>query len=786
MHKSAPFHSCLLMLLVLLVSFSKAQNSCKLEFSGRVMDYDTHQPLQGALIQVHDLNISTTTDTAGRFIIQHLCSGNHSISISHIGCTTISEHIHFKKSMYHVFELPHLANQLQEVVVSGFKKTQVGQLQQDIKEQALEMSRGTTLGEALSKITGVTVLQTGTNIFKPVINGLHSNRVLIINNGIRQEGQQWGSEHAPEIDPYIANKLTVIKGASSIQYGGDAIGGVVLVEPKLLPNTVGKYAELNTAVFSNNRMGVLSGFWQQHLKRQPFSYRVQATIKRGGNAHTPNYWLANSGLAEANLSVAAAYQMKNSGHDFFYSLFNTKIGIFSGSHIGNVTDMLQAINVGEPPEYIKKEGFSYVINRPFQQVQHHLFKHKYYHILPNKSRINVVSALQYNSRDEFDTKRFASSSNNPQLSLQLFSASTEMNWEHQLLRKTKSNWGVTASYQQNSYQYRYFIPNYQSMNAAIFLIEKYQWQKWQLEAGIRHDIKWLSAITSNTGKIYKNQLFSGTNGTVGLNYTHSDVWQSSLHIGTAWRSPHINELFSDGLHHGAARIEKGNSQLQPERAYSLALGSQLQTNHWQLSVGLFTKSIQNFIYLNPVYPPELTIRGAFPTFAYTQTNALLYGLDANSEWQINHHLSLLTKLSLLRAKNATTNEWLIAMPSDRLEQAIKYHFSDAGKWKEPYIQLAILHVWKQHRIPASGNIPFIQPDGTTKWLADYANPPEAYFLLNAEASITHQGRKNKQVIGLVINNLSNTVYKDYLNSFRYFAHEMGANIALKVKFPFQL
>jgi iron complex outermembrane recepter protein len=786
MHKSAPFYSCLLMLLVLLVSFSKAQNSCKLEFSGRVMDYDTHQPLQGAIVRVHDINIATTTDTSGYFFIQHLCAGNHSISISHIGCTTISEHIHFKKNMYHVFELPHLANQLQEVVVSGFKKTQVGQLQQDIKEQALEMSRGTTLGEALSKITGVTVLQTGTNIFKPVINGLHSNRVLIINNGIRQEGQQWGSEHAPEIDPYIANKLTVIKGASSIQYGGDAIGGVVLVEPKLLPNTVGKYAELNTAVFSNNRMGVISGFWQQHLKRQPFSYRVQATIKRGGNARTPNYWLANSGLAEANLSVAAAYQMKNSGHDFFYSLFNTKIGIFSGSHIGNVTDMLQAINVGEPPEYIKKEDFSYIINRPYQQVQHHLFKHKYYQILPNKSRINVVSALQYNSRDEFDTKRFASSNNNPQLSLQLFSASTEMNWEHQLLRKTKSNWGVTASYQQNSYQYRYFIPNYQSMNAAIFLIEKYQWQKWQVEAGIRHDIKWLSAISSNTGKIYKNQLFSGTNGTVGLNYTHSDVWQSSLHIGTAWRSPHINELFSDGLHHGAARIEKGNSQLQPERAYSLALGSQLQTNHWQLSVGLFTKSIQNFIYLNPVYPPELTIRGAFPTFTYTQTNALLYGLDANSEWQINHHLSLLTKLSLLRAKNTTTNEWLIAMPSDRLEQAIKYHFSDAGKWKEPYIQLAILHVWKQHRIPASGNIPFIQPDGTTQWLADYANPPEAYFLLNAEASITHQGRKNKQVIGLVINNLSNTIYKDYLNSFRYFAHEMGTNIALKIKFPFQL
>jgi iron complex outermembrane receptor protein len=84
-------------------------------------------------------------------------------------------------------------------------------------------------------LAGVTTLQTGSSISKPVIHGLHSNRILIMNNGVRQEGQQWGSEHAPEIDPFIATRLSVVKGAAGVRYGSDAIGGVILVEPEELP-----------------------------------------------------------------------------------------------------------------------------------------------------------------------------------------------------------------------------------------------------------------------------------------------------------------------------------------------------------------------------------------------------------------------------------------------------------------------------------------------------------------------------------------------------------------------
>src|SRR5690606_23000727 len=75
-------------------------------------------------------------------------------------------------------------------------------------EKLLE-SRGENLGESLKRIAGVSTFSTGNSIAKPVIHGMHSNRIMIMNNGIRLESQQWGAEHAPEIDPFLADEITV-------------------------------------------------------------------------------------------------------------------------------------------------------------------------------------------------------------------------------------------------------------------------------------------------------------------------------------------------------------------------------------------------------------------------------------------------------------------------------------------------------------------------------------------------------------------------------------------------
>lgn len=760
---------------------------CYLRIEGTVTDPDTHEMLADAEIQIPNLNKKVLSDSTGHFLFEGICPGIYDLQIFHGDCEPVTLHIHLKDDFKQTIQLTHFYNSLEQVTVSSNLQKQGASASSELKGQDLEQTRGLSLGEALKKIAGVSNLQTGTNIYKPVINGLHSSRVLIINNGIRQEGQQWGSEHAPEIDPYIANKLTVIKGAASIRYGGDAIGGVVLVEPKTLPRLQGVTGEINTAFFSNNRMVVMSGILEGNLRKiSPLSWRVQGTLKRGGNAQTPDYWLQNSGVAEYNFSAAAGWNRDKWGTELFFSSFDTHIGIFTGSHIGNTTDLINAINTGNPPGYITDVGFSYEIDRPRQQVRHYLIKSNSFFQTGNAGKLNVILATQYNSRQEYDLKKFASSANVPQLDLQISTYTGELVWDHNNWKGLKGSMGITTMYQDNWYQYRLFIPQYQLLNTGLFIMEKWNTGKLVFEAALRYDIRNMYSIFANDGTEYPDKNFGSFSGNFGLIYSYENKHRFTANISTGWRAPNANELYSDGLHHGSARIEKGNPLLRAERANSIIAGYQANQKKWQLEAEIFYKYIDNFIFLKPTYPPQLTIRGAFPSFEFVQADARLYGGDISLSVQPDDHLIIRLKTALLWAWNITENDWLIQMPPNQHEAEIQYMFTDRGKWKQPYCKLSIVYAEEQKRVPEKGNIEIKQPDGSIILESDYAPPPPAYTLVNFETGATLQTKDRPVSIILSVNNILNTVYRNYLNAFRYYADEMGTNISLRLKIPFAI
>lgn len=766
-----------------LINSSSAQ--CVLRFSGDVTDSDTRERLAGATIRIKDTRQEVQSDAQGRFLFEGLCPGSYNILITHIGCQPLESHIHLKDDLIKAFVLPHAHSELDEVVVVGANHKHGTAIAEELKGRQLAATRGSSLGESLKGVSGVNVLQTGANIFKPVIHGLHSNRVLILNNGIRQESQQWGSEHAPEVDPYIANRLTVIKGASSIRYGSDAIGGVILVEPRLLPVAAGLYGEVNTAFFSNNRQGVLSGILENNSAKHPaFSWRLQGTLKKGGNARTRDYWLMNSGIEEYNFSAAAGWQQAHRGIEFFYSNFNTKLGIFRGAHIGNVTDLEQAIKRGEPSDDIKNAPFSYTIDRPYQQVHHHLFKIKGFHTTGDAGKLNWVVSGQYNNRMEFDVKRFSSSSDAPQLDLSISTVGTDLVWDHTTWKGLRGTMGVSGSYQFNdSYKQRVFIPNYKAWNGAAFLIEKWSKGKWMAEAGVRYDWRSLFNIENNNNQQFPDQRFSSLSGSAGLSYRWSKELTTTLNFSSAWRAPQINELYSDGLHHSSARIETGNPTLLPERANSWMLNFDYQPFRWSIDIGLYHKNISDFIYLAPDYPPVLTIRGAFPSFSFKQTDARLNGLDANIGYVITAHWKAEVKASVLRAWDKRAGDWLIQMPADRYEAGLQYDFGSARHWQDSYVKLSGQQVLRQTRVPSTGNIEKEQPDGTVRLESDYAPPPPAYLLANLEAGTKLIWGKQPVHLTVTVTNLLNSAYRDYMNAFRYFAWDIGRNIGVRIMLP---
>ncbi|TAE46227.1 MAG: TonB-dependent receptor, partial [Bacteroidetes bacterium] len=331
--KRFPFFACLLGLAACAQPLF-SQTQCPLHVSGYLSDTREGFPLPYAEIYIEQLGKGIVSDSAGHFHLDNICPGDYVLKCSHISCEPKAFHLHLAGDTTLYWVLVTTDPALEAVSIVGKKTAPVLAPQQQLSVRQMEQQAGKSLGDMLSQLSGVSNLHTGATISKPIIHGLHSSRVVILNNGIRQEGQQWGSEHAPEIDPLLATRLTVVKGASAVRYGSGAIGGVILVEPAPLRDSAGIGGRISLGGFSNGRQGFISGRIGGKLAQIPLAWRVQGTLKRAGNLRTPGYYLSNTGMSEANGSAALAWRELNRGMELFYSQFHTQLGIFSASHLG--------------------------------------------------------------------------------------------------------------------------------------------------------------------------------------------------------------------------------------------------------------------------------------------------------------------------------------------------------------------------------------------------------------------------------------------------------------------
>lgn len=750
---------------------------CTYKLSGHVEDMDTKEKLVAATISIKETGKQIISNDKGDFVFTALCSGEYTLIVTHVSCDTVEKKFLLTKD-YHVdIFMPHNRKVLGDVVVETQKGIANTGFKQELSGKLLEQTNGLSLAEALSKMNGITMLQTGSTIAKPVIHGLHGNRILTINNGVRQEGQQWGNEHAPEIDPFIADKLIVIKGVDELRYGSDAIGGVILVEPKALRNKPGYAAEFNTVYFTNNRQYVLSGMFEQQLKKQPaFRYRVQGTFKKGANATTPYYRLNNTGSEEKNFSIAAGWKKNKFNTELFYSHFTTKVGIFTGSHIGNLSDLLNAIAASKPNDVFLGQQ-TYKIQRPFQDVSHDLVKLKTV-FYSGEHKFTALLAGQFNHRKEFDIVR-SSTNKNPQLDLAIYTLTQDLSWEHPKKNSFSGVGGLSMMQQDNSYSGRYFIPNYFAYTFGGYYIEKWSKHKWELQAGIRYDNKSINTtrLKFNSDTINYDFNFSTFASSFNTIFKPTNSWRLNANISLASRAPHVNELLSDGIHHGTATFEKGDIYLKPERSINISAGINYQhpSNNFSIDMLLYSNSINNFIFQQPLPDnPVLTIGGAFPLIVYKQTNAVLYGFDISALIKPATGFEWSSKFSFLHARNKKLNDWLILMPANRLTNELTYNLKDGKKISNTSISVEMMNVMQQKNVPSDSN-----------GKQDYKSPPAAYTLLNMNASSTFQVYKIPVSISFGVRNLFNSVYRDYLNSMRYFSDEMGRNISVRLKIKLQ-
>jgi len=741
---------------------------CQLTLSGSVSDADEKTPLDKAVIRIRETGQVAFSDEEGHYHFYLLCRGTYTLVVSHVSCDSVFWKVRLTGNLVRNVVLPHRVNQLSEITVRGTRDQQPGVVKEELRKTDIDASRGQSLGEILQRATGVTVLQTGSTVFKPVIHGLHSQRVLILNNGVRQEGQQWGSEHAPEIDPFIAERFVILKGAGALRYGPDAIAGAILVEPQALPTDQHFHSTFHTGYFNNNRQYVASLMAAQNLPYAPaFSWRAHATYKRGGNARTPDYWLANTGLEEFNYSLAMGYRKPRFRADLYLSAFNTRLGIFLGSHIGNLTDLENAIR--SPRPILNIDRYDDAIGRPSQQVAHWLARWKSTWYLARADRVVLLAAQQINRRQEFDR---ALLSNRPELDLNIATTSADLSYEQDPQRKVTSIAGIGVIRQENVWSgSRFFIPNFLSWNPYAYALRRYTRQKGMAELGLRYDQKDITVYRNRNNVVTREKRsFGNLSGTAGLNHSLAGGWRLTANMALAWRAPGINELYVNGLHHGSATFEVGDPDLKAEKALNTSLQLRYAADSgWDADLTLYSNYIADFINLIPSGTPTLTLRGAYPTFLFLQTDAWLHGADWHLGRRLTHRWSTMAKGSLLFARDLNARDWLQQMPANRVEAALTW--SIPGKFfKDTYLSPSLLYVARQSRMPSRG--------------IDFLAPPPAYALLHLESSTQFPLGSCAVQVQMSIRNLLNTSYRDYMNRFRYFNDETGRNIQLLLRFHF--
>lgn len=769
-----------LLSILLLPPGVRAQN-CVYTLSGFLSDRHDHTALSGAVIKVGESGIQVMTDSLGHYHIDRLCAGKYTLQTSYIGYQTSEVKVNLSRSRILNIEMSASSIQLKGVEVAGVKPVRKPlQITSHMEGKVLEMTRGESLGETLREIPGVNSVQTGPTISKPVIDGLYGNRVVILNSGVRQEGQQWGSEHAPEVDPFIGDQLTVVKGAASVMYGADAIGGVVFVEPAPLSYSPGVSGRLNLVGMTNSGLGAFSASLEDSPdKNNHFSWRVLGTARIAGNSKSAHYYLKNTGLREYNGALILGYRNKGLSGGLYASSFNTRLGIFSGSNVGSTEDRNNAINRPEPLD-IYQSDLNYSIDRPYQVVNHQILKLHGAYSFEGAGSLNLQYSYQQNDRKEYDVVR-GSSQDKYQYRFELNTQQADLYFEHRPFSGFSGRAGLSGIYQHNTYDGAYLIPFFRSYNSAAFLIERWNKGNLELEGGLRYDYKWMRATKrvnprDNNSVIERPQFeYSQASGTLGASYHLPSDVRFTFTASKGWRPPSINELFIEGVHQGNAAYEKGDRTLKEEASLNLSLGISRQTGRLRGEANFYRNRINNFIYLQPqldsVGEPlfVITQRGGFLSYQYVQVDARFTGADILINYDVSKRLKAGGKYSFVRAYDTHTNDHLIYIPADRVSGTLSYTLPDTRAFKSPSFAVTVSHVARQWRVRDD---------------LDFAPAPAAYNLIDMAVTSAIPVMGYHCNLALTVTNLLNKEYRDYLNRFRYYSADIGRNIALRLQVPF--
>lgn len=774
--------------------------NCNFNFEGRILDSHDNKPLSKATIQIDGLNNTVVTDSKGYFKFTRLCSRKYFVTVSHYQCKSKTFSIKIKKNIQKTVKLEHHINELNEVIVLGEQnKSSNTILENKISNEIIENNSASNLGDILKNVSGISSINTGNSIVKPVVNGLYGSRVAILNNEVNIQDQQWGIEHAPSIDINSASNIYVIKGAGALQYSGSAIGGIVIAEPSINLLKDSLYGKTLVHGGSNGKGGSLVSKLTKTNEKGWF-FTAQGTLKRFGDFKTPDYIMSNTGFIDKSASFQIGLNRFNHGFEFFFSQVNNEIGILRASHASSAGDQIRAI---ESESILYLDDFKYKIEAPKQRVSHNLVKFKIFKRFKDFGKTTLQYHFQNNQRLEFDIRRGANK-NRASTDLKLKTHTLIIDYNSNFSKKVDFKFGLKTEFQNNfpnpETGVKRIIPDYDKYDFGTYLISIIKLNRsWIFEGGIRFDYSKIDALkyyrrsfwnSRNYDKLYSNLIvnkltnqiftnpirnFNNFSASIGLSKKINNSNKVLLNYSIASRAPDPSELFSEGLHHSSARIELGDLSFSSEKSRKIGLTFLHFNKNINISINPYLNSITDFIYISPTEIQQ-TVRGSFQVWEYKQTNARIWGIDTDVDYNFSKDILLKNQISFLKGIEKNGNP-LINMPPLNIKNEISYKKTEFNNLN---LSIQSDYTFKQNNYPNNNFEVFVPTTGRME-VVDVSSTPSAYHLLNFRSSIELiKVDKFNIKMGFRINNLLNKKYKNYQNRMRYYSHDLGRNIVLNL------
>jgi iron complex outermembrane receptor protein len=706
--------------------------------SGRVTDPDGN-PVPAVRITILEANRTTRTDEAGHYVLAGLGRGTYGLSFARIGFAprvvrlrvadrdTVVDVV-LQPSLVELPDLQVTASPLATTALNSPQPTSV------LTAGDLGTAGAPSLGETASVMPGVRSVSTGAGIGKPVIRGLGSNRVLVLADGQRLETQQWGDEHGPNVETADAERVEVIRGPASVLYGSDALGGVINVVDRDLPDAVGKApfvrGRARAAFASNARMP--EGTLAVEGAAEGFGFRVSGTGRSSGDVRTPAGPLANSAIETVGGDASAGLR-----------------GVWGAAHL-TYARRDERLELHEDPAEEPDAT-------PFQRIREDRL-HLEMTLPLAGAHLDLDAGWERNHRREFEEAGATD------LALGLLSRTTtlDLRLHHSPLGPLDGIVGVSGlrtSVEKSGEET--LVPGSTVDNGAIFVSEQAELGRVNLSFGARFDHRRLDVdADAELGVEAQRRTYDAVSGSVGFLFNPTSATAVVLNVGRGFRAPSPFELFANGVHEGTARFERGDPALANEHSLNMDLAVRVQSNRVSAELGGFLNLVENYIYPRPTGVDDA--ESGFQIFDYTQGNARLYGIEAAGEYHPTASLHLRATGDYVRGQNRDLDIPLAFIPPLRLTYSARLEGEAIGAIAGPYVAVqGESHTRQTHP----------DPD-------DVVTDPYTLVHAGGGFSIPLAGR----MIGVDVQarNLFDRSYRGFLSRYKTWALDPGRNVIVRI------